>query len=30
MTQGEFLATAAELPFNIDLVGLAGTGLEYV
>jgi len=30
MTQGDLLATVAELHLNVDLVGLARTGLEYV
>lgn len=30
MTQGDFLATVADLHLNVDLVGLAKTGLEYV
>lgn len=30
MTQGDFLATIADLHLNVDLVGLAGTGLEYI
>lgn len=30
MSQGDFLATVAELHLNVDLVGLAKFGLEYV
>lgn len=30
MTQGDFLATVADLHLNVDLVGLAKTGLEYI
>jgi len=30
MTQGDFLATVADLGLNVDLVGLAKTGIEYI
>jgi hypothetical protein len=30
MTQGDFLATVADLHLNVDLVGLARTGMEYI
>jgi len=30
MAQGDFLATVADLHLNVDLVGLAKTGIEYV
>lgn len=30
MTQGDFLATVADMGLNVDLVGLAKTGIEYV
>ena len=30
MTQGDFLATVADLHLNVDLVGLARTGMEFV
>lgn len=30
ITQGDFLATVADLHLNVDLVGLATTGMEYI
>lgn len=30
MTQGDFLATVADMNFNVDMVGLAKTGIEYI
>ena len=30
MTQGDFLATVADQGLNVDLVGLAKTGIEYI